>query len=174
MLLQRLVPDWYVDSVFQIDLDALWNAGIRGIITDLDNTLVEADRPQATPRLVAWLKHVQDRGFRVVIVSNNTRTRVAAFADPLGIPYIHRARKPMRSAFLKALRMLQLDIPQVVVIGDQLFTDVLGGKRMGLATILVLPLSGKESFGTRINRKLERIVFRWMRRNGWLKWEETR
>lgn len=174
MLLRRLVPDLYVDSVYQIDLEALWNAGIRGIITDLDNTLVEADRPNATPRVVAWLKGVQDRGFRVVIVSNNNRTRVATFADPLGVPYIHRARKPMRSAFFKALRMLQLPPHQVVVVGDQLFTDVLGGKRLGFATILVLPLSGKEGFWTRINRRLERLAFRWMRHKGWLKWGETR
>jgi HAD superfamily phosphatase (TIGR01668 family) len=107
-------------------------------------------------------------GFQVMIVSNNTRMRVSRFADPLDIPFIHAAKKPLTIAFKKALRLLGTAREETVVIGDQLLTDVLGGNRMGLFTILVVPISRQDGFFTRINRRIERLVFRWMERNGYM------
>jgi HAD superfamily phosphatase (TIGR01668 family) len=151
----------------------MWQTGVRGIITDLDNTLVGAKHPQATPELTNWLRKVAAMGFQIVIVSNNSELRVSRFSDPLSIPYISSAKKPGNSAFRRALGMMKLNPEQVVVVGDQMLTDVLGGNRLGLHTILVVPISPKdEGFFTRINRRIERYAVSWMRRKGLMNWEE--
>ncbi|WP_336788560.1 YqeG family HAD IIIA-type phosphatase [Paenibacillus sp. MMO-177] len=166
-MFERLLPHLRVNSVYDIQLDELYKKGVRGIITDLDNTLVGAREPLATPRLTQWLEQVRDYGFKVVIVSNNNRTRVSKFADPLGIPFIHAARKPANKAFHKALSVLGLPVEQTVVLGDQMLTDVLGGKRMGLYTILVTPIApADEGIMTRVNRRIERFVLSRLRKKG--------
>ncbi|ASS66098.1 MULTISPECIES: YqeG family HAD IIIA-type phosphatase [Paenibacillus] len=173
-MFERLVPHMRVKSIYEIDLDLLKEKGVRGIITDLDNTLVGARIALATPELIAWLDRVRELGFQVVVVSNNHETRVSRFAEPLAIPFIHAARKPSTQAFRKALAVLGLEAEQTVVVGDQMMTDVLGGKRMGLYTILVAPISpADEGFGTRINRLLERIALSRLRRKGLWQEEET-
>ncbi|QJC52656.1 YqeG family HAD IIIA-type phosphatase [Paenibacillus albicereus] len=173
-MFERLVPHMRVKSIYDIDLDLLARKGVKGIITDLDNTLVGSKIPLATPELIAWLDQVRELGFQVVVVSNNHETRVSRFALPLSIPFIHAARKPSTRAFRKALVVLGLEAEQTVVIGDQMMTDVLGGKRMGLYTILVSPIAPlDEGFGTRINRVLERIALTRLRRKGLWQEEET-
>ena len=97
------LPDEYVKDIFHIQPEKLKEKGIKGIITDLDNTLVEWDRPEATPEIIEWMTSMQDAGIQVTIVSNNNEMRVKAFCDPLGIPFINDARKPMRKSFQKAL-----------------------------------------------------------------------
>lgn len=174
-MLEWLLPHQIVKTIYEIDLDALRAEGVSGIITDLDNTLVGAREPLATPELIAWLDRVRALDFRVVIVSNNNQTRVSRFADPLGIPYIHAARKPSNRSFRKALELLGLRADQVVVVGDQMLTDVLGGKRMGLHTILVSPIApSDEGVFTRINRRIERIALRRLRRSGLWPKEDTK
>jgi HAD superfamily phosphatase (TIGR01668 family) len=165
-LLNKLLPRLQVKTIYDIDLNALWEQGIRGIITDLDNTLVGAKAPLATPELVDWLKVVAQLGFQVVIVSNNNRIRVTKFAEPLSLPFIFRAKKPTSAAFRKAIHLMKLQPDQTVVIGDQMMTDVLGGNRMGLYTVLVLPIERRdEGFFTKvINRSLEKVALTWMRR----------
>lgn len=158
-LINKLIPDLQVKSIYEIVLADLWKEGVRGIITDLDNTLVGAKVPLATPELVEWLKYLQSLGFKVVIVSNNNESRVGNFAKPLNIPFIHGARKPSNQAFRKAMQMMELEADHIAVIGDQMLTDVLGGNRMGLYTILVQPISlMDEGFFTKINRKVEKAA----------------
>lgn len=166
-MFEKLLPHMQVSTIYDIDLDLLQQRGIRGIITDLDNTLVGAKDPHATPELIEWLDDVRARGFRVVIVSNNNEVRVSAFAEPVALPFIHAARKPGNAAFRKALGIMELKAEQTVVIGDQMLTDVLGGKRMGLYTILVTPISlADEGFFTRINRIIEKIALSRLRKKG--------
>lgn len=168
-MFERLLPDQIVNAVYDIDLQALRQRNVKGIITDLDNTLVSAKTTLATPQLVQWLERVNDAGFKVVILSNNNRTRVSRFAEPLGIPYVHAARKPANKAFHKALQQLQLPPDQAVVVGDQMMTDVLGGRKAGLHTILVTPIAlSEEGIFTRINRRIEKIALARLRRAG--KW----
>ncbi|MCF6092908.1 YqeG family HAD IIIA-type phosphatase [Microaerobacter geothermalis] len=171
-MLKKLIPDLHVKSVYDIDLVALKKRGVKGIITDLDNTLVEWDRPVATPKLVDWVNQLQELGFKVIIVSNNNKNRVSAFAHPLGIPYIHRAKKPTLSSFKEALNQMQTQINETVVIGDQLFTDILGGNRLGFYTILVVPVAHNDGFITKFNRMMERAVLSWLRKKGMIPWEE--
>jgi uncharacterized protein len=163
-LLKKLLPSLKADTIFEIPLDVLWDKGIRGIITDLDNTLVGAKVPMATPELVRWLETVQAKGFQVVIVSNNNKLRVSAFADPIVVPFISRAKKPMLGAFRRAMSLMKLTPSQTAVVGDQMLTDVLGGNRMGLFTVLVKPIAAAdEGFFTRINRRIERLAMKWLK-----------
>ncbi|QGQ47348.1 YqeG family HAD IIIA-type phosphatase [Metabacillus sediminilitoris] len=171
-MLQQFLPGDYVKSIFHISPEKLKESGIKGIITDLDNTLVEWDRPNATPQLVEWFKDVKEQGIDITIVSNNNERRVKAFSDPLNIPFIHKARKPMGKAFLKAVKNMNLKKEEVVVIGDQLLTDVLGGNRSGFQTILVVPVASTDGFFTRINRKIERRIMESLKRKGMIQWEE--
>lgn len=171
-LLRAIVPDQFLPSIYAIDFQKLREQGIKSLIIDLDNTLVEATRPDATPRLIKWLDEVRKNGFQVIIVSNNNKTRVSKFATPLQVPFIHAARKPMSHAFKRALQVLGTKREETVVIGDQLLTDVFGGNRLGLHTILVVPISDIEGFFTRLNRQIERALFYWMKKKGYLSWEE--
>jgi len=169
---RNFLPSEFVKSIFHISADHLKEKGIRGIITDLDNTLVEWDRPEATPKLIEWLQGIKEAGIQVTIVSNNNAMRVKSFADPLGIPFIFQARKPMGKAFRKALNIMDVKKEEVVVIGDQLLTDVVGGNRMKLHTILVLPVASSDGFFTRFNRLVERRIFSSLKRRGYVTWEE--
>lgn len=175
-MFEKFMPALRVDTVYDIDLDDLYAKGYRGIVTDLDNTLVGARDPLATPKLVAWFENVKRKGFKLVIVSNNNMNRVSSFAAPLNIEFVHKARKPSSSPFRRALTILGLKAEQTIMIGDQLMTDVYGGNRMGLFTVLVLPISvADEGIGTRVNRGLERFVKRRLNRAGlWLKEEKDK
>ncbi|MFH5182712.1 YqeG family HAD IIIA-type phosphatase [Paenibacillus sp. TAB 01] len=165
-MLNNLVPRLQVNTIYDIDLHELWKQGKRGIITDLDNTLVGAKAPLATPELIDWLKVVAQIGFQVVIVSNNNKVRVAQFAEPLSLPFIYRAKKPTSAAFHKALQLMKLSADEAIVIGDQMMTDVLGGNRMGLYTVLVLPIAKADEgvFTKIVNRTLEKVALTWMKR----------
>lgn len=157
----KLVPQLTVNSIHDIDLERLSQAGIRGIITDLDNTLVGARTHLATPEVEQWIRHAERLGFKVMIVSNNHRTRVSRFSEPLQVPFLSSAGKPTLGAFRRAMKTMDTKPEQTAMIGDQLFTDILGGNRIGLYTILVMPVSlSEESWPTRINRILEKLVKR--------------
>ncbi|TCN24630.1 YqeG family HAD IIIA-type phosphatase [Mesobacillus foraminis] len=171
-MLKHFLPDQHVKNIFEITPESLKRKNIKGIITDLDNTLVEWDRPSATPELMQWFEEIKKHGILVTIVSNNNENRVKFFADPLGIPYIYQARKPMGRAFRRALREMDLKKEETVVIGDQLLTDVLGGNRSGFHTILVVPVTQTDGFFTRINRTVERRILNWFRKKGQLNWED--
>lgn len=171
-MLKLFLPSEHVQSIFDITPQTLKEQGIKGIITDLDNTLVEWDRPTATPKLIEWFEEMKSQGILVTIVSNNNEKRVQSFSDPLKIPFIFQARKPMGRAFRRAIREMNLKREETVVIGDQLLTDVLGGNRNGFHTILVVPVAQSDGFFTRINRRIERRILAFLRKKGMLEWEE--
>jgi uncharacterized protein len=171
-LLKHFLPDQHVKSIFEITPESLKEKGVKGIITDLDNTLVEWDRPTATPKLIEWFDNMRKHEILVTIVSNNNETRVRSFSDPLQIPFIFQAKKPMTRAFNKALKQMGLRKVETVVIGDQLLTDVLGGNRSGFHTILVVPVAKTDGFITKFNRKVERRILNWFRKQGKLNWED--
>jgi HAD superfamily phosphatase (TIGR01668 family) len=168
-LLHLMLPRQTVRTIYDIDLEELKRSGIRGIMTDLDNTLVGSKVPLATPELGIWLESVREHGMQVVVVSNNKEARVRAFAEPLKLPYVFRARKPLNAAFTRALRMMSLRPQEAAIVGDQMMTDVLGGNRLGLFTILVEPIAAAEDgWVTRhVNRNLERAFLSKLRKKGW-------
>ncbi|MBM7097143.1 MULTISPECIES: YqeG family HAD IIIA-type phosphatase [Alteribacter] len=173
-MFKRFVPDQYVPSIFEISVSELKERGIKGIITDLDNTLVEWDRPDATEELIAWFKDVKAQGIDIVVVSNNTEKRVRHFSDPHELTFIHSAKKPMTRAFKTACNIMNIEKHEAVVVGDQLLTDILGGNRGGFHTILVVPVAQTDGVITRFNRRMERLVFQWMKRKGLIEWEKDK
>ncbi|WP_139490408.1 YqeG family HAD IIIA-type phosphatase [Brevibacillus dissolubilis] len=173
MFLEKLIPDQYVESIHAIDIEDLHKRKIRAVITDLDNTLVEWHRPEATPEVIEWLGRLHERGIQVTVVSNNKQERVFRFCEPLGIHCIWAAKKPTNQAFLQAVKDMNVRIDETVVVGDQLFTDVLGGNLLGFHTILVVPVTQSDGFFTRFNRKMERFAFYWMRKKGMISWKDN-
>lgn len=171
-MLKKFLPDQHVKSIFDISPVGLKERGVKGIITDLDNTLVEWDRENATPKLIDWFEDMKNNDILVTIVSNNNEGRVKSFSEPLGIPFIFQARKPLGRAFRKALTQMGLQKDETVVIGDQLLTDVLGGNRSGFHTILVVPVARTDGFFTKLNRQIERRILNWFRKKGMIQWED--
>lgn len=171
-LLTKFLPNNYAKSVFEINLAHLKKEGIRGIITDLDNTLVPWDEPNANDAVIRWVEEIKQHGMQVIIASNNSEERVKQFCSPLEIPYIHRAKKPLQGVYKKALKRMELRREEVVVIGDQLMTDILGANAFGLRTILVVPVAVTDGLATKFNRMMEKRVLQIMKRKGMIYWEE--
>jgi HAD superfamily phosphatase (TIGR01668 family) len=171
-LLKKFLPDQHVKSIYDIHAEELKERGIRGIITDLDNTLVPWNVKDATPEVIDWFKQMEDHDIKVTIISNNNEERVKFFSDPLEMPYVYRAKKPLTNAFKTAAKKMKLNKDEIVVIGDQLLTDVLGGNRAGLHTILVVPIVQTDEKITRMNRMIERRILKYMRKKGKLTWED--
>lgn len=158
-MLKLLCPRQYVARLADIDLSDLRRKGICALLLDLDNTLVPRDEDRYPEEVVRWLEGARGRGFKLCIVSNNTSARVLALASALSIPAVPRAIKPFKRPFLQAMGLLGVGPAETAVIGDQLFTDVLGGNRLGLYTILVVPLQGRDFWATSlVTRPLERLV----------------
>ncbi|MCH7322185.1 YqeG family HAD IIIA-type phosphatase [Solibacillus sp. MA9] len=165
-----LLPNEFVTSIFEVTPEKLANLGIKGIITDLDNTLVEWDRADATEELVAWFDMMREAGIKVIIASNNNEQRVRTFAEPHGIPFIYRAKKPLGKAYYDAMVKLRLNRNEVAMLGDQLLTDVMGAKRQKIYTFLVRPVADSDGLVTKFNRFVERRVYNDLKRKGQYPW----
>lgn len=147
--LEILRPREYLDSIYQIDFDRLKSRGIGAIIMDMDETLLPREMIDITPVLFSFIQELREIGFGICLVSNSAHPeRVDYVSRTLRIPSITMAAKPLPFAFDKALHMLKAKREEAVVIGDQLFMDVLGGNLAGIYTILVRPMS-KEKFWLR-------------------------
>lgn len=158
MMIKKLIPDYYYNSIKDIPYTKLYSEGFRLILTDLDNTLISYLETEPTDALFNWKKEVEELGFEIILVSNSRKDRVRHFASKLGLKYVKFAKKPLKFGLKKALKMSsrKYDKTEVLEIGDQLMTDVFGSKRVGLMTILVKAIDHKtEVFTTKFNRKLE-------------------
>lgn len=157
-MLKILYPDIFVESIQDISLETLSSRRIKGFILDLDNTITLWNSNEISVQFNEWFKFLREQGFKACILSNNAEKRILTVAQRLDIPYIHRAAKPNPSSFLRAVELMGIKPEETAVIGDQIFTDVLGGNRAGLYTILVVPLDNREFIGTKISRMMERLV----------------
>lgn len=156
-------PQQMADSVMDIDYDSFWDKGVRGLIFDIDNTLATFDTALPDQAMVAFLRDLEEKGFSICFLSNNSKRRVKTFSEGLGYPHIWRAQKPRRVNLYKAIKILDLDKSQVVLIGDQIFTDCLAGNRAGVYTILTAPINFKDEWQVKLKRLPERIVLRAIR-----------
>lgn len=156
-----IVPHWHFPSVFEVDLDKLKSLGIKGIVLDLDNTIVPGKKSQVPPEVQAWIDKAKEKGFRLCIFSNTLKMRrLWKLSREMGIPYVRGRFKPRRGGLMKALNFMGLEPRESVIIGDRLFTDIWGGNRTGMWTILVDPLRGGEGLATKIFRYFERFLLR--------------
>ncbi len=152
-----LYPGEYLDSAYRIDFDKLYDEGYRGVIFDIDNTLVPHGAP-ADEQAIALFAHLRDLGFRCLVLSNNREPRVKLFAEAVGVMYIHKAGKPKPSAYRRAMRELGTGESDTLFVGDQIFTDVCGANLVGIRTILVKPIHPKEEIQIVLKRYLEKVV----------------
>lgn len=165
-ILRLLQPDMFALSVADVNLDDLENRGIRGVLLDLDNTLVAWQRCDVPPEVRKWIKEACRRNLRLCITSNTRNPRrLARLASELGIEHVRGVAKPRRGGFQKAMAAIGTEPSNTAVIGDQIFTDVLGGNRAGLFTILVKPIHGREFIGTKFSRMAEWLFLKWLRRH---------
>ncbi|BDI32978.1 hypothetical protein CCAX7_50290 [Capsulimonas corticalis] len=167
-LMQLLTPTWVVESVKDVDPAALKARGITAIITDLDNTLVPWRHYDIAPGVIEWLAKLEVEGIKICIASNTLHMeRLKQLADTMGIPFVDRVRKPHTGGFLRSMQAMGSDYGNTAVFGDQIFTDVLAGNRLGLKTILIRPpLSREEFFSTQMVRYVENYVIRKLREQG--------
>lgn len=156
-MLKRFYPDNEVESAYGIDYGALYARGYRGIIFDIDNTLVPHGAP-ADWRSKELFRKLREMGFDTVLLSNNKEPRVKPFADDMPSKYIFKAGKPGQAGYEKAMELMGTDSKTTLFVGDQLFTDVWGAKKAGIVTYLVKPINPKEEIQIVIKRRLEWIV----------------
>ncbi|MCR5268264.1 MAG: YqeG family HAD IIIA-type phosphatase [Lachnospiraceae bacterium] len=156
-------PHTYMENAYDIDYEDYYASGYRGIIYDIDNTLVEHDAP-ATKQAVELFQRLRSIGFQVLTLSNNTEARVKMFCDEVGCAYLYKAGKPKKSGYLRAMQIMGTDTGNTLFIGDQIFTDVWGANRCGIRTILVKPISKKERFRIVLKRIPERLILFFYRR----------
>jgi len=160
---KRYTPDLYCHKIYNIDFNNLLTLNKKGIIIDLDNTILPWKEINVPQDSLDWVNKAKDKGFKVFILSNTIKTRrLKKIAESLDCEYIHPAFKPSPRAFFKAAKKLGIESKDMVVIGDQIFTDIYGGKRAGMFTILVDKLDEKEFCGTKISRFFEKILKKYM------------
>ena len=156
-MLKTFYPDNEADSTYEIDFEALYEKGYRGIIFDVDNTLVPHGAP-ATEQAKAFFERLREIGYATMLLSNNKEPRVKGFADSVGSPYIFKANKPSKAGYERAMEQMGTTKETTLFVGDQLFTDVWGAKRTGIMTYLVKPIHPKEEIQIVLKRRLEWIV----------------
>lgn len=156
-MLERFYPDHEADSAYGIDYRGFYERGFRGLIFDIDNTLVPHGAP-ADKAAREFFAGLREMGFGTLLLSNNKEPRVKSFADDVGAQYIFKAGKPGGQGYRKAMERLGTVPENTLFIGDQLFTDVWGAKKAGILTFLVKPIHPKEEIQIVLKRRLERIV----------------
>lgn len=163
-MLKQFYPKQLSESSYTIDYEKLYREGFRGILFDIDNTLVEhgADASERAIELFMRLKRI---GFQTCLISNNSDERVRRFNRKIGTNYIHKANKPSSRNYIKAMKLMGTRIENTVFVGDQLFTDVFGANRIGMMTYLVKPIHPKEEIQIVLKRKFERIVLYFYRKD---------
>ena len=158
--MEKYVPDMYKPSIYDINYQKLLNQGIKCIMFDLDNTLVSPSTKKPTDEIKELFDKLKNMGFRIIIFSNSRKKRIEPFKNFLEVDCSALSRKPFKQKFLKVLALYNYTIDEVAIIGDQIMTDVLGGNKIGILTILVNPVSKKDMILTKFNRLLEKIVIR--------------
>ena len=162
--MKKLFPSEIADSTYSIDFNTLYSKGYRGIIFDIDNTLVKHGAP-ATEEAINLFTQLKKMGFETTLISNNNLERVNLFNEKIQVNAIHKAKKPSTVNLFKAMKTMKTNKKNTVFIGDQVFTDVYAGNRAGIKTILVKPIHPSEEIQIVLKRKLEKLVLFFYKRN---------
>ena len=150
-----MIPDYYFNDIYGITPDFLRSIGVDAVVCDIDNTLVTYNDPEPTPRVYEWLENMKKNGIKFVFLSNNHPPRVERFTKSLSIPFFAEAKKPGTAVLLSALESIGAMPSHSASLGDQIFTDMLAGKRAGLITLLVPTIDDLTDAFHRLKRKGE-------------------
>ena len=167
--MDNFIPDMYQKSIYHINYEKLKEDGIKCLLFDLDNTCVPFKEKDANKRLIDLFEMLKDMDFKVIIFSNATKNRIMPFKNSLNVDCSASSRKPSTKKLLKILKLFKFDLSEVVLIGDELYTDILCGNRAGIKTILVNPMSKDDLFFTKIFRFLEKRKYKKFAKMGILK-----
>ena len=159
-----IIPNSYVKDVYSIDYNRLKKKGYKYLIFDIDNTILPVNDTKVPKKLVELFSRLNKEKFKVCIVSNNHLERVLPVATSLDVLYLHEAKKPNKQAFNKALKLLQADRENAVMIGDQMLTDIKGANQEGIYSILVEPVDNKYDIKTGTSRVLQNIMIKKLER----------
>lgn len=159
-MLVKFIPDIYQKSIYTIDYKKLKSRGIKCILFDVDNTIAPLHLKKPTKKVKDLMGRLKEMGFTIIILSNATKKRLKPFKEHLELDCAYFAMKPLSKKYKKILKEYKFQLNEVAAIGDQLLTDILGGNRMGITTILVNPIGVREHFFTIPNRWLEKIIFK--------------
>lgn len=159
-MIKKLYPTTYIKSIYEMDIEQLKQEGIKGIIFDIDNTLVPYDEIEPNEQIITFFEMLVSKGFKITLVSNNTEDRVIKFNEKLRVFALHESRKPLTKNFLKAITLMNCQRHEAIIVGDQIFTDVYGGNKAGIRTILVEPVSDRDEWKTKVKRGLEKKVLK--------------
>lgn len=157
-MFSKFFPSEMADSVYHIDYDKFLEMGIKGVIFDIDNTLATFDTPKPCPKVLELFGDLSKKGFSIGFLSNNKKERVETFCEDLPYPYIWRAKKPNLKGLNKLLSDLQLSEKNVILVGDQIFTDCWIGRRSGVYTILTKPIAVRDEWQVMFKRIPEWFV----------------
>lgn len=158
--IEDYIPTFVVEAVYDLRPDTLRAQGIKAVLVDLDNTLIAWNNPDGTPELRGWLDEMTEAGLPVVVVSNNKQSRVERAVERFGVDFVSRAMKPFAYGINKAIARYGFDRDEVVMVGDQLMTDIRAAHRAGIRSILVRPLVTSDAWNSKFNRFRERRVLR--------------
>ena len=157
--MKKLIPSMYSKSIYEIDYEKLKKKKIKCLLFDLDNTCVAYPQKEPTEELKELFKKIEKMDFKIIIFSNTTPNRLEKFKD-LGVEVSGLSKKPSKKNFIKILKKYFYQKKEVCIIGDQLFTDIYGGNKVGIHTMLVDPLGPKDFIFTKVSRMLENLVFK--------------
>ncbi|KPU44942.1 mitochondrial PGP phosphatase [Oxobacter pfennigii] len=152
---KSLYPDIHIPSIYDIDLSYLKSKGITNMIIDIDNTLSKWGSKMPDEKVCSWIKGSKASGFKICILSNSSNKRISLYCSELNVLFCKNVRKPLKSSFINAMNLLESQFYNTCVVGDQIFTDILGGNKCSLFTILVNPIDRNEFILTRIIRIIE-------------------
>lgn len=158
-MFERFFPDESVSSTYDIDFQSLYEEGYRGILFDIDNTLVEHGKG-ASDQALDLFRRLEEMGFQCCLISNNKKQRVSSFNEKIGTHMIFNAHKPRRKGYREAMEMMGTNKENTLFVGDQLFTDIWGAKRIGIRNILVKPINKNEEIQIVLKRYLEKIILK--------------
>lgn len=160
-MIKKYIPSDCYKTIFDIDFDKLYNEGIRGLLFDIDNTILPYGLKIPQQKHIEFMKCLKDKGFKICLISNNNNKRVNLVADKLDVLGVSKAMKPHKKGYLKASELLKIDIDKLTMIGDQMLTDIAGANKLGIKTILVQTIIiKKQKWYTKINRLREKGILR--------------
>lgn len=172
-MLARFKPTWMIERFSDIDPDQLKQMGIHVVFSDLDNTLIAWNNPDGTPELREWMSKLADAQIQLIVVSNNSHDRIGRAVEKIGLPFVSRALKPLPVGINRTLKKMQLAPSEVVMVGDQIMTDILAANSAGIRSILVKPLLPSDKWITKPNRMMEKQVMRLMQgQDSQMQWQK--
>ncbi len=151
-------PCFMADKMIDLDIDFFRDLGCKALLLDVDNTMTTHDNPTPAEGVIEWIDRMKSYGLKLIIVSNNYPERVSPFAEKIGLDFVARGAKPLAKGYKEACRRLGIKPKEAVAIGDQIYTDIIGGNLLGAYTVLTVPYEAENKIFFKVKRFLEKPV----------------